>query len=65
MQSLVDRYLPPDTRRIKPVRVADVPVSVRRRAASTAAKQEHSAQERLRLRMLAEDPGELIAWIAA
>lgn len=59
------RYYPPDTRRIKRVRVADVPHEVRIRAASEVCKQEHDVWVRLQVRMLAEDPGDLCAWVAA
>lgn len=59
------RYYPPDSRRLKRVKLADVPRDVRVRAASEVCKQEHNAFERLKVRMLAEDPGETVAWIAA
>lgn len=56
--------LQPSPRRIIPVRVADVPLPKRRHAASVAIKHEDDEIERLRIRLLAENPGNLIAWIA-
>lgn len=59
------RYYPPDTRRLKRVKIADVPIDIRRHAAQRVCKEEHDAYQRLKVRMLAEDPGDLVAWIAA
>ena len=56
--------LHPSPRRIIPVRVADVPITKRRYAAQSAIKHEHDEYERLRIRLLAEHPGDLVAWIA-
>ena len=56
--------LVPSRRRYIPVRVADVPLPTRRKAARTAVKWEDDMMERWRIIMLAENPGELVAWIA-
>lgn len=56
--------LQPSPRRIIPVRVADVPIDKRRQAAHVAIKHEDDEYERLRIRLLAEHPGDLVAWIA-
>lgn len=56
--------LQPYRRRIVPVRVADVPIAKRRQAARVAIRHEHDEYERLRIRLLAEHPGDLIAWVA-
>jgi len=63
-QSLLERYLPPDRRRIVPIRVADVPLAVRRKAATAAARGALNIEEAVEIRMLAEEPGDLIAWVA-
>lgn len=55
---------PPDSRRIKPVKLADVPKPDRMRAARKACRYEEDPWERLRILMLAEEPGDLVAWIA-
>lgn len=55
----------PSPRRCVPVKVADVPLEKRRHAARQAIKREPDPSERLRIIMLAEYPGELVAWIAA
>lgn len=57
-------YEPPDSRRIIPVRVADVPLEERRKAAGVAARHEVDPYEAVRIRMVAEEPGDLIAWVA-
>ena len=44
--------------------VADVPLAKRRHAARQAIKAEHDPMERLRILMLAEAPGDLVAWVA-
>jgi len=51
--------------RTRPVRVADVPLDVRRRAASEACRHEHDLMEALKIRRLAEHPGDLVAWVRA
>jgi len=51
--------------RTHPVRVADVPLHVRRRAAAEAIRHERDLVEALKIRMLAEHPGDLIAWVRA
>lgn len=56
--------LQPSPRRIIPVRVADVPIDLRRHAANVAIKREQDEYERLRIRLIAENPGDLVAWIA-
>ena len=56
--------LAPSRRRYIPVRVADVPLEKRRQAARLAVKREDDMLERWRIFLIAEDPGELIAWIA-
>ncbi len=56
--------LAPSRRRCVPVRVADVPLERRRYAARLAIKREDDPLERWRIVMLAEDPGELVAWVA-
>ena len=55
----------PSVRRCIPVRVADVPLEKRRAAARVATRMEADPMERRRILMLAEQPGNLIAWIAA
>ena len=55
----------PSSRRCIPVRVADVPLEERRHAARVALKREPDPLERWKIIMLAEEPGELVAWIAA
>ena len=57
--------LAPSRRRYVPVRVADVPLEKRRSAARVAIRQEPDPLERWKIIMLAEEPGELVAWIAA
>ncbi|MCR4339217.1 MAG: hypothetical protein NUW01_04935 [Gemmatimonadaceae bacterium] len=54
----------PSKRRHLPVRVADVPLEKRRHAARQAVKREPDPLERWAIFMLAEDPGELVAWVA-
>lgn len=56
--------LEPSKRRHQPVRVADVPVEKRRRAAREVIRREDDPLEQLRILVLAENPGNLIAWIA-
>lgn len=56
--------LQPSPRRIITVRVADVPIDLRRHAANVAIKREQDEYERLRIRLIAENPGDLVAWIA-
>ena len=41
-----------------------MPLPTRRKAARTAVKWEDDMMERWRIIMLAENPGELVAWIA-
>ena len=60
-----DQERPPDRRRTIPVRVADIPQPVRVKAARQAVKDEHDPDEALRIMLLAHDPGDLVAWIAA
>lgn len=54
----------PSRRRNKPVRLKDVPLPVRRRAARAAVRYEDDLLEKWRIIMLAEDPGDLVAWVA-
>jgi hypothetical protein len=56
--------LAPSRRRCVPVRLADVPLEKRRHAARVAIKWEDDPLERWRIIMLAEQPGELVAWVA-
>jgi hypothetical protein len=60
----IENVFPPDKRRIVPVRLADVPVRRRRAAALRAAKHETDPFEVLEMRIIAEEPGDRIAWIA-
>ena len=41
-----------------------MPLEERRQAAHVAMRAETDPWERFRIRLLAEDPGELIAWVA-
>ncbi len=56
--------LRPSKRRWKPVRLADVPVKERRRAAKQVIAQETDARMCLEVFLLAEWPGNTTAWIA-
>jgi hypothetical protein len=65
MQSPPERVLPPDSRRIRPVRVADIPLPTRRSAAAACARIEPDPYEALKIKLFAEDPGDYVAWVAA
>lgn len=56
--------LAPSRRRHVPVRIADVPLEKRRYAARLAIRWEDDPLERWRIIMLAEQPGNLVAWVA-
>lgn len=55
--------LEPSPRRTRRVLIRDVPLPVRRRAAWEAAMSTEDPLDKLRLRLLAEDPGDLAAYV--